>query len=146
MLSNYRQLPIPLRVVFGVTTIVGILNLVFVLIMFNETTNQDRVIFIGNFVIGTIFAIGILRKSTVTRMVMLVICWIGIIGSIGLASSIPNLNLIDAFIEVFVIEIIIAEIWGLTARSSKKYFGLIDNEIAPNTEHVRTTEKPPPLP
>jgi hypothetical protein len=119
--------PRSLDIVVWLNLAAGVLYLVDALMAFSSADLSGGLVGLAGCAISFLIVVGILRRSRIVRLLVLILAWIGAI-NFGLLLVVAFLThgLRAAVIAVsFSVDVV--TIWGLMNASSRRYFGVLKN-------------------
>lgn len=130
MISRINQLPGPLRAVVWLNVILAFITLVAAIAVITSAFT-DALVNIASAAISILVVAGILQRSKVVRTLVLIFAWLGIVFTgFGAIFALFTIGII-AVMAVIPLGINILTVWGLTAASSRRYFGIGQPEPPP---------------
>lgn len=124
MLSKISTLPGPLKAVVWLNIVSALLAAIAGLASLTTAPATEVLSNLGSAVIAALVVVGILQKSKLVRMLVLIFSWIGIVlYAIGFVFGLVMAGLIALF-ALIPLSIAGVTVWGLMAAPSKRYFGI----------------------
>lgn len=122
MLARISKLPGPLKLVVWINLVGGVIALISGVAEIGSTAGSEVVKGVGSAAISFLIVIGIIQRSRVVRMLVLVLSWLGVV--VFGAELVIGLVLggIAAVMILIPLAISVLTVWGLRAPESKQYF------------------------
>jgi hypothetical protein len=128
MLNQINRLPVSLKVVVWLNLILAGFTLIQAIAALQTAGSNELIAAFLNSAVSVLVAIGILQKSRIIRIIVLVLSWLSVI-LLGLSFIAA---LVTAGIKAVIISIPILitaiTIWGLSTKEARLYFGKAKNE------------------
>jgi heme A synthase len=132
MINKIRSLPLPLKIVFWWSIVGEILTILAALVNPKTNPSSSFLLSVVQLILGLLLVVGIIQRSKSVRTLMLVCGWLaGILSALGFLAALLKGNFVVALIQVLPVASCFLLVTCLLARSTKIYFGLINESEGP---------------